>query len=333
MKTVTKFISKFLFVTLIILPSHNAFAGAWLMEKGRTANSESFYFSLPSDSAPNFTISGIAAANAIIKNTNSRFAGTSEFRYGYSDDLNLIMKLDYGYVRDQFELEVKDATSSSLYEFDLEYTTLSPYYGIQKKIGNDHFGVLSAEFLHYPGEYVIAEDEDYLIRQQGSVEARLLYGKPFKADINFFNLFGGEGVERWHYYDMQMGLRYFYEQNQMQWEFDTHFGFRPADNWLVVLGMYHTLHGVSYIKKPVNAERINDIVNNTTLNASQRNVLRDILRSNFEQGATYRNHELNYKISYALTQNKEIALEGMSNFLIRKPFENNTVVLSYAVKF
>jgi hypothetical protein len=291
------------------------------------------YFSFPSSSAPNFSVSKNSAANATIKNTNARIAGTSEIRYGFDSDITLFGKIDYGYTRDEFDINVVNGATNSQFAFEEGYTTLDPYYGVQGKVYRDDDKVLSTEFYHYPGEYVMAEHEDYLIHQKGSVEARLLLGMPFESDINFFNILGGEGSKRWHYYDFQTALRYFYELDQMQWELDAHFGIRPADNWLFVFGMYNTFHGVSYIKKPVTAEQINYIADNTTLNATEKNNLRNALRTSMEQASTFRNHELNYKVSYELAPGKNLALECISNVLIRKPFENNTAVLSYNVKF
>jgi hypothetical protein len=255
-------------------------------------------------------------------------------QYGLSAESTLKTKIDFGYVKDDYEIDVIHGANRSKAKFALEYTSINSEFTYRQQFHKDEDNsVMSSVFTYFPGEFVIGSHGSYLMHKQASFEARILRGTPFKSDINFFNILGGEGSERYHYFEWQMGARYFYHLNQVQWDFDQHIGIRPADKWLCVFSLYNTFHGAAYTKRPFSKSDMTNLINKTSLDANQRTTLVNGIESTFTQNTTYRDHKLNFKISYELEPHKNISLESFSNIFVHKPFTNNTVVLTYDMKF
>jgi hypothetical protein len=312
-------------------------AGAWLNEEGKFYSAEGLYHTFPSQSKTELFLPGLPSSTASIIRESYRIASTSELQYGLSEESTLKAKIDIGYVQDDYEVELIKGANRSKSKFTSEYTSINSEFTYRQQFYKDeNNSVMSSVFSYFPGEYIIANRLSYLVEKQASFEARILQGSPFKSDINFFNILGGEGSERYHYFEWQLGARYFYHLNKIQWDFDQHLGIRPADKWLCVFSLYNTFIGASYSEKPYSTSDIAsvlDLAESINFDSNQRNGLLNGLSSMFTQNSRYRDHKLNLKISYELEPNKHISLESFSNVFVHKPFTNNTVVLTYDMKF
>ncbi len=279
------------------------------------------------------SLPGVQLGSALINTESTRISSTSEAQYGLSEESTLKAKIDAGYVTNNYEVDVVHAGARSKYKYSSEYTSIISEFAYRQQIARDQNGVFSSSFSFFPGEFVITNNESYLISEQMSYEFRLLYGLAFDGDINLLNEYKGVGQTRFHYFEWQMGARHYPQLSQVQWEFDQHLGIRPIDNFLFVVSLYNTFHGASFIKRPYSQADLNNLANSTSLDSNQKQALINGIKSVLTQNSTYRDHKLNLKISYALEKDKNISLESFSNVLIQKPFTNNTIVLSYDVKF
>ncbi len=264
---------------------------------------------------------------------SSRISSTSELQYGLSPESTLKTKIDVGYVKNNYEIDVLNAPARSKYKYSTEYTSIISEFAYRQQINRDQNGVFSSSFSFFPGEFIITDNESYLVAEQMSYEMRFLYGLAFDSEINLFNAFNGVGQTRYHYFEWQMGARHFPQLSQVQWDFDQHLGIRPVDGVLCVVSLYNTFHGASYIKKPYSQSDLNNLANSTSLDNNQKQTLINGIKSVLNQNSTYRDHKLNLKVSYQIDIDKNISIESFSNILVQKPFTNNTVVLTYDVKF
>ncbi len=326
---------KYILNALIVFPIliSECVAGAWLYEKGQQYNAEGLYYTFPSTSKNGIFLPGIPQATADVVRESTRLASVSEYQYGLTEEQTLKAKIDVGYVRDNYKLNVVSGSNTTQTSYTNEYSSIISEFAYRQEIFRDMEQVFSSSFSFFPGEYILTANESYFISEQTSLEMRLLHGIAFSEDINFGNILGGAGYERYHYFEWQMAARYYPQMGQVQWDFDQHIGVRPADKWLCVFGLYNTFHGASFSKRPHNASDLTKFADSTTLTTSQKAALINGIKATLSQRATYRDHKLNIKLSYEVMPDRHISIESFSNVFIEKPFTNNTVVITYDYKF
>ncbi len=326
---------KYILSTVLVFPLliSDCVAGAWLYEEGKTYNAEGIYRTFPKTSSTSIFLPGLPTSSANVLLDGVRTSLVTETQYGLSTESTIKAKVDVGYVEDKFDIEVISSGVKSKYKFTNQYTSIISEFAYRQQMFRDTNGVFSTSFSFFPGELVVASNESYFIGEQLSYEMRFLHGIAFDSEANFFGDYQGVAQTRYHYFEWQMAARHYPQLSQVQWDFDQHLGLRVIDDWLFVFGLYNTFHGASYTKRPYSQSDLNTLANSTSLTSNQRVSLINGIKAVLSQNSTYRDHKLNLKASYALAPDKNLSIESFSNVFVQKPFTNNTVVLTYDVKF
>lgn len=317
--------------SIALFSFQQAFAGAYIQEKGKLYTGEGFYYSSPFKSGFDGTLAGttaIADANYAFNNRSYRISQTSDLRYGFAKNWEIGAKFDLGYLHSDYSVAVDNGIESTALDFRLDYFVVNPEIYIQRKLLEDKYGVLSLELGYLPGELVFARHGNYHKWQEGAYRLALLRAFNWESALYIF-----DKKKRVHYIELEIAASHYYNLNRITWEFNPLIAVRPGKNLIITTQLYNTFNAISFSKLPIPKSSITQRVNAIDfLDDGQKSELIDILFKDSQTTSTQNtSSKLDLKVGYEFGNNRTLNIEAITEVFSSNSFKDSAILISYEV--
>lgn len=323
-----------LFLTLSLIICQSGYSESWTYKQNETYFSNGLYYSHFKPRYAQWTTDG--GESFKIKNNHKRIAHILDWHFGLRDDLNLFAKLDLGYEKEQLYVQVDNPNSAPRKQFftiNLDYSRINSDFGLRKQLYKDDQQVLTNRWSFSLGDLIVYDRGSYQLSRNNAIETRLQYGQKFQQEYSWSKYFQGYKSQNfYHFFEWELGLRYYLEPKHFEVPFDVKFGFKFGSNWGGDIALYNRFNSFYHEQIPIKGHIINDHVKAfANLNdEDQDKIMLSIQRlSSYEGCNNY--HKLGYKLNYFITDSHTIGLEGLTNIFASNAFSNSIIMLKYSI--